>query len=71
MELIVYSCLLGDKYCEWFWFRTWVDFGNKQKKEVSAAFTGSTTTGRLVIQYATENIIPVTLELGGKYSNIL
>jgi aldehyde dehydrogenase len=35
-----------------------------------AAFTGSTTTGRLVMQYATENIIPVTLELGGKSPNI-
>lgn len=35
-----------------------------------AAFTGSTATGRLVMQYATENIIPVTLELGGKSPNI-
>ncbi|RZJ80813.1 MAG: aldehyde dehydrogenase [Flavobacterium sp.] len=35
-----------------------------------AAFTGSTPTGRLVMQYATENIIPVTLELGGKSPNI-
>lgn len=34
------------------------------------AFTGSTATGRLVMQYATENIIPVTLELGGKSPNI-
>ncbi|MEQ8494282.1 MAG: aldehyde dehydrogenase family protein, partial [Gammaproteobacteria bacterium] len=30
------------------------------------AFTGETTTGRLIMQYASENIIPVTLELGGK-----
>lgn len=35
-----------------------------------AAFTGSTPVGRLVMQYATENIIPVTLELGGKSPNI-
>jgi aldehyde dehydrogenase len=34
-------------------------------KVAKAAFTGSTATGRLVMQYATENIIPVTLELGG------
>jgi aldehyde dehydrogenase len=34
------------------------------------AFTGSTETGRLIMQYATENIIPVTLELGGKSPNI-
>lgn len=35
-----------------------------------AAFTGSTATGRYVMQYATENIIPVTLELGGKSPNV-
>ena len=40
------------------------------KKVAKAAFTGSTPTGRLVMQYATENIIPVTLELGGKSPNI-
>ncbi|MGH1342573.1 MAG: acetaldehyde dehydrogenase ExaC [Nannocystales bacterium] len=34
------------------------------------AFTGETTTGRLIMQYATENIIPVTLELGGKSPNL-
>lgn len=39
-------------------------------KIAKAAFTGSTPTGRLVMQYATENIIPVTLELGGKSPNI-
>ncbi|KYK03927.1 aldehyde dehydrogenase [Micrococcus sp. CH3] len=33
------------------------------------AFTGETTTGRLIMQYASENIIPVTLELGGKSPN--
>lgn len=39
-------------------------------KVAKAAFTGSTATGRMVMQYATENIIPVTLELGGKSPNI-
>src|SRR3954464_3422253 len=34
------------------------------------AFTGETTTGRLILQYASENIKPVTLELGGKSPNI-
>lgn len=34
------------------------------------AFTGETTTGRLIMQYASENIIPITLELGGKSPNI-
>ena len=34
------------------------------------AFTGETTTGRLIMQYASENIIPCTLELGGKSPNI-
>jgi aldehyde dehydrogenase len=34
------------------------------------AFTGETTTGRLIMQYASENLIPVTLELGGKSPNI-
>jgi aldehyde dehydrogenase len=34
------------------------------------SFTGETTTGRLIMQYASENIIPVTLELGGKSPNI-
>jgi aldehyde dehydrogenase len=34
------------------------------------AFTGSTVTGRLIMQYASENIIPITLELGGKSPNI-
>lgn len=34
------------------------------------AFTGETSTGRLIMQYAAENIIPVTLELGGKSPNI-
>lgn len=34
------------------------------------AFTGETTTGRLIMQYATQNLIPATLELGGKSPNI-
>ncbi len=34
------------------------------------AFTGETTTGRLISQYASQNLIPVTLELGGKSPNI-
>ncbi|MEM9057784.1 MAG: aldehyde dehydrogenase [Pseudomonadota bacterium] len=34
------------------------------------AFTGETTTGRMIMQYASQNIIPVTLELGGKSPNL-
>lgn len=34
------------------------------------AFTGESTTGRLIMQYASENLIPVTMELGGKSPNI-
>jgi len=42
-----------------------------QNKRISKiAFTGETTTGRLIMQYASENIIPCTLELGGKSPNI-
>jgi len=42
-----------------------------QNRRISKiAFTGETTTGRLIMQYASENIIPVTLELGGKSPNI-
>ena len=40
------------------------------KRIAKIAFTGETSTGRLIMQYATENIIPVTLELGGKSPNI-
>ena len=36
------------------------------RRIAKVAFTGETTTGRLIMQYAAENIIPVTLELGGK-----
>jgi len=35
------------------------------------AFTGETSTGRLIMQYTTENLIPVTLELGGKSPNVV
>ena len=34
------------------------------------AFTGSTSVGRLIMQYASQNLIPSTLELGGKSPNI-
>ncbi len=40
------------------------------KRIAKIAFTGETTTGRLIMQYASENLIPVTLELGGKSPNI-
>ena len=40
------------------------------KRIDKVAFTGETTTGRLIMQYAAENIIPVTLELGGKSPNL-
>ncbi|MFD6163334.1 aldehyde dehydrogenase family protein [Nocardia sp. NPDC060256] len=34
------------------------------------AFTGETTTGRLIMQYASENIVPISLGLGGKSPNV-
>ncbi|POR50535.1 aldehyde dehydrogenase [Paraburkholderia eburnea] len=40
------------------------------KRVAKIAFTGETTTGRLIMQYASQNLIPVTLELGGKSPNI-
>ena len=40
------------------------------KRIAKIAFTGETTTGRLIMQYASHNLIPVTLELGGKSPNI-
>ncbi|GLJ62417.1 MULTISPECIES: acetaldehyde dehydrogenase ExaC [Microbacterium] len=40
------------------------------KRIRKVAFTGETTTGRLIMQYASQNLIPVTLELGGKSPNI-
>jgi aldehyde dehydrogenase len=42
----------------------------KSGRIAKIAFTGSTQTGRMIMQYATENLIPVTLELGGKSPNI-
>lgn len=40
------------------------------KRIAKVAFTGSTEVGQQIMQYATQNIIPVTLELGGKSPNI-
>jgi aldehyde dehydrogenase len=40
------------------------------RRVAKVAFTGETTTGRLIMQYASENLLPVTLELGGKSPNI-
>ncbi len=40
------------------------------KRIAKIAFTGETTTGRLILQYASENLIPATLELGGKSPNV-
>jgi acyl-CoA reductase-like NAD-dependent aldehyde dehydrogenase len=40
------------------------------KRIAKIAFTGETTTGRLIMQYAAQNLIPSTLELGGKSPNI-
>jgi aldehyde dehydrogenase len=40
------------------------------KRIAKIAFTGETSTGRLIMQYASENLIPVTLELGGKSPNV-
>ncbi|MFC5474293.1 aldehyde dehydrogenase [Paraherbaspirillum soli] len=40
------------------------------KRIAKIAFTGETTTGRMIMQYASQNIIPVTLELGGKSPNV-
>ena len=41
---------------------------NKRIQKI--AFTGETTTGRLIMQYAAQSIIPSTTELGGKSPNI-
>ncbi|MFZ6639678.1 aldehyde dehydrogenase [Undibacterium sp. TC4M20W] len=40
------------------------------KRIAKIAFTGETGTGRLIMQYASQNLIPVTLELGGKSPNV-
>ncbi len=52
-------------------------FGAEAGKPLAASprvakisFTGETTTGRLIMQYASENLKPVTLELGGKSPNL-
>ncbi|HLP94568.1 MAG TPA: aldehyde dehydrogenase family protein [Saprospiraceae bacterium] len=42
----------------------------QSKRVHKVAFTGETTTGRLIMQYASENLNPVTMELGGKSPNI-
>lgn len=42
----------------------------QHKRVNKVAFTGETTTGRLIMQYASDNLIPVTMELGGKSPNI-
>ena len=42
----------------------------QSKRIAKIAFTGETSTGRLIMQYASENLIPVTLELGGKSPNV-
>ena len=42
----------------------------QNRRIAKVAFTGETTTGRLIMQYASENLIPVTLELGGKSPNL-
>ncbi|HET8742133.1 MAG TPA: aldehyde dehydrogenase family protein, partial [Gaiella sp.] len=42
----------------------------QNKRIAKVAFTGETVTGRLIMQYAAQNIIPSTTELGGKSPNI-
>jgi aldehyde dehydrogenase len=42
----------------------------QNKRIAKIAFTGETATGRLIMQYAAQNIIPSTTELGGKSPNI-
>ena len=42
----------------------------QSRRIAKIAFTGETTTGRMIMQYASDNLIPVTLELGGKSPNI-
>jgi aldehyde dehydrogenase len=40
------------------------------KRIAKVAFTGETVTGRLIMSYAAQNLIPSTTELGGKSPNI-
>ncbi len=42
----------------------------QSSRVAKVAFTGETTTGRLIMQYASNTLVPVTLELGGKSPNI-
>ncbi len=42
----------------------------QNSRVAKVAFTGETTTGRLIMQYASQNLVPVTLELGGKSPNV-
>ena len=42
----------------------------QHRRVAKVAFTGETTTGRLIMQYASENLVPVTMELGGKSPNV-
>jgi aldehyde dehydrogenase len=42
----------------------------KSKRIAKVAFTGETTTGRLIMEYAAQSIIPSTTELGGKSPNV-
>jgi len=42
----------------------------QSKRIAKIAFTGSTATGRMIAHYAADNLIPATLELGGKSPNI-
>ena len=42
----------------------------QNRRIAKIAFTGETTTGRMIMQYASDNLIPMTLELGGKSPNI-
>ncbi|AGY59215.1 aldehyde dehydrogenase family protein [Gloeobacter kilaueensis] len=40
------------------------------RRVAKIAFTGETETGRQIMQYASQNLVPVTLELGGKSPNV-
>ena len=58
------------EHCEWIWAGSRQAAGFEFARINKVAFTGETTTGRLIMQYASQNLIPVTLELGGKSPNI-
>jgi hypothetical protein len=59
----------GVTHCEWFWSRA-EELGNKTKKSLKSGVYRLDTYRTSSNAYATENIIPVTLELGGKSPNI-